>query len=486
MNRLSRRSFLKAIGLAAATTGCSTIINEQTQPGLPSVLRPIGGEARHPIAHLLNRATFGPRPGQIEAVTAQGREAWINQQLDYRAIDDGSVNLRLRRYDTLKFRARDLISFGPGNHWYARNELAVATMMRAIYSKRQLYEVMVGFWSDHFSVYQFKGDTALLKTVDDREAMRPHALGKFHDLLSASAHSPAMLIYLDNVRNSATMLNENYGREIMELHTLGVDGGYTEDDIKEVAKCFTGWTVNDNGEFTFNPDWHVIGEKRVLGEIIRSDDPKAEGERVIELLAGHRSTARYVCTKLVRRLVADEPPANIVSAAESTWNATSGDIPAVVRTILTHPEFDTAPPKLKRPFELVASLLRLTNAAYNGDTGLMTMLGDMGHRPFAWPTPDGYPDTAIEWTGNMLDRWNFALDVFAGDVPGVSVDSNALTAASGTDDLNGQVQFFGRLLLKRDLSPEDEAILLQFYNDSGADLTVMLGMLAASPAFQWR
>lgn len=487
MSKVSRRVFIQGIVGALAAAGCSSVIDQQTQPGLPDVLQPPSGANRHPIAHLLNRATFGPRPGQIEAVSAQRREAWIDQQLDYESIGMGDVNLRLRRYDTLKMYPRDLLGFfGETNRQYVRDELAVATLVRAVYSERQLYEVMVGFWTDHFSIHHYKENTAVLKTIDDREVIRPHALGQFGDLLRASAHSPAMLIYLDNVRNSAETLNENYAREIMELHTLGVDNGYTEADIPEVAKCFTGWTVNSRGEFTFIPEWHATGEKHVLGEIIRSDNPRAEGDRVLEILTNHPNTARYISSKLVRRFVADDPPESIVADCVQVWTATQGNIREIVRTILTHPEFDNAPPKLKRPFELLTSLLRVTNASYSGSRGLINRLEQMGHRPFGWATPDGYPDTAVEWTGNMLDRWNLGLEAFTSDLPGVGINVNALRNSVESSDTADVIRFFGRLFLKHDLSTTDETELLRFMDGVDGDLGMTLGLLSASPAFQWR
>ncbi|RMF79711.1 MAG: DUF1800 domain-containing protein [Chloroflexi bacterium] len=486
MNRLTRRAFLSAITLSAA--GCASAINSYTQPDLPSVVLPPTGVERDPVAHLLNRATYGPRPGQIARVRAIGRDSWLEQQLDYTSIDEDTVTLRLRRFDTLRMKPRDLLSFrSRADRRYVRDELAAMTLVRAVYSERQLYEVMVGFWSDHFNIYHFKGDTANLKTVDDREVIRPHALGNFGDMLRASAHSPAMLVYLDNVANEKSHPNENYAREIMELHTLGVDGGYTEHDIKEVARCFTGWSINERGEFIFISNWHDFDEKRVLGHIIRSDDGVSDGDRVLDILLEHPATPRFVCTKLVRRLVADDPPESIVDAAVRAWRGNNGDIAPVLRAIFTHPEFETAPPKLKRPYELLVSLLRVTNASYNGDNGAINRLDQLGHRPFGWPTPDGFPDTALEWTGNQLGRWNLMIDAFTGSLPGINIDVEALADVGRVhiDDVEA-LNYFGRLLLKRDLLPNEVMILRDVAETDTLQAREVLGLLAASPAFQWR
>lgn len=474
---LSRRAFLGSLVLGAA--GCSRIVDEVTQPDLPDNLNPPGGAERHPIAHLLNRAAYGATPGQIAEVERIGKAAWLAQQLDYKAISDFDIDLKLNRYDTLQLQNQDLMSFtGISNRRYVAYELAVSTLIRAVYSKRQLFEVMVGFWSDHFSIYHFKGDVYMLKTADDRDVIRRYALGTFGDLLRASAHSPAMLIYLDNILNEKSHPNENYAREIMELHTLGVDGGYTETDIQEVARCFTGWSVNGSGKFEFIPEWHDEGEKTVLGQTIRADDLKSDGDRVLDILLAHPSTARYVCTKLVRRIVADEPPPEVVEACIRTWQNTDASIPDILQTIFNHPLFDTAPLKLKRPFELLVSLLRATNARYNGATSLIDRLDRLGHRPFAWTTPDGYPDTAQEWSGNLVQRWNLCLDAISGAVDGVSINLDDLEAAGNTDDA---LAFFGRLFFKRDLTPEETSIFNQ-----QPDFITQLGLMVASPAFQWR
>lgn len=495
--KFSRRGFLGAALGLTATAGCSRVIDELAHEGLPDSLNPPGGNARHPIAHLLNRATYGPRPGQIEDVEKMGRTRWIDQQLDYRKIDDNRLDWRMRRYDSLNFIPRDLLSFA-GDADYIAGEVAQATLVRAVFSKRELYEVMVGFWSDHFSIYHFKDKVEFLKTADDRDVIRPHTLGRFRDLLRASAHSPAMLFYLDNTVNEKSAPNENYAREIMELHTLGVEGGYTEQDIKEVARCFTGWGMNDNGEFRFRADWHDDDPKIVLGQRIHNpNDGKQDGEDVIRLLAEHPNTMRYVSTKLVRRFVADDPPLEFVEACVQVWQATDGDMKAVVRSILTHPEFDQAPPKLKRPFELLTSILRATNANYNGDYDLIERLEDMGHRPFNWVTPDGYPDVAEAWRNNLYHYWKLELDAAQDNLPGTNIDIWHIADHVNVDDNDDDMlRFFGRLLLKRDLNDTELPALQTFMQESGRlnlrqdndrnRMQQTLSLLMGSPAFQWR
>ncbi|NDJ86551.1 MAG: DUF1800 domain-containing protein, partial [Chloroflexi bacterium] len=460
--RLSRRGFIGSLLGAAAISSCSRLIDELAHEGLPDSLSPPGGDTRHPIAHLLNRATYGPRPGQIEEVERMGRDRWLEEQLDFRSIDDTRCDWRLRRYDTLKMRPADVMSFDR-NRSYVAYELARATLVRAVFSRRELFEVMVGFWSDHFSIYQYKGQVAFLKTIDDREVIRRHAMGKFRDLLSASAHSPAMLHYLDNTVNEKSHPNENYAREIMELHTLGVDGGYTEHDIQEVARCFTGWTMTNSGEFQFREDWHDDGKKMVLGHEIPAGGGKRDGEQVIDILAQHPSTPTFVCTKLVRRFIADDPPPEYVDACVQTWQDTNGDIRLILRTLFNHPEFDNAPPKYKRPFTLLTSILRATNAQYTGDEELINRLDVMGHRPFFWQTPDGYPDTADIWANSRFQYWKLEIAAVHDRLPGVDIDLWAIADHVDVDrDAGKMLRFFGRLLLKRDLSSEEISVLETF------------------------
>lgn len=249
-----------------------------------------------------------------------GLAAWIEEQLAPEFIDDASADWSIRRFDVLELsagRLRDRADKLLDNYDASLvvNDFLQATLLRQIYSRRQLYEIMVEFWSDHFNISMQKGDCWFLKIVDDREVIRPHALGNFRDLLHASAHSPAMLVYLDNQANLKDAPNENYAREVMELHTLGVDGGYSQRDVMEMARCLTGWTVRDSfslGDFTFEEDLHDSGSKTILGTDIPPDG-QTEAETVLNLLAAHPATARHIATKLVRRFIADDPPAALVS-----------------------------------------------------------------------------------------------------------------------------------------------------------------------------
>jgi uncharacterized protein (DUF1800 family) len=487
MTQFTRRHFLQFIALGTVAAGCTPIVDNRLQPALPAAVNQIRTETATRIVHLLNRATFGATSGLVETANNQGIEAWLEQQFDYQALDDWQMALRLRRLDTLNMTAPDLLSFGrlPDKH-YVANQLAAAMLLQAIYSKRQLYEMLVHFWGDHFSIYHFKADTYTLKTVDDREVIRPHALGNFGAMLRASAHSPAMLFYLDNIVNEKSHPNENYAREIMELHTLGVDGGYTENDVLEVARCFTGWSVSDNGRFEYRPEWHDDGEKQVLGHTIAAGGGKSDGDHVLEILIEHPSTARYLATKLARRFVADEPSAPLVDDLTTTWRESHGDIITVMRRLFQHELFWNAPQKFKRPLELVISLLRVTNATYNGSPALVERLQTMGQRPFGFSTPDGYPDTANEWSGSLTPRWNFALDVVNNNQAGVTVPIQEWLRFGGNDPINT----LGQAMLQRDLTvAETQAISSVIGKSDGFnqnDTRTMLAMLLSSPAFQWR
>jgi uncharacterized protein (DUF1800 family) len=485
---LTRRIFIRiAAGLTAGTAlaGCSPQTLLQLEPELGDW----PGQASESTWRLLNRITFGPRPDERDRVATIGPAAFIEEQLAPDTLPAMATRprLALRRLESLHLDAPDLFDVEPE---VASTELQRAALLRAVYSPAQLVEAMIDFWSDHFSIAQTKGDCAWLKTIDDRDVIRPHALGNFHDLLYASAHSPAMLIYLDNQQNHAGNPNENYARELLELHTLSVDGGYTQTDVQEVARCLTGWTVKDHfyrGRFTFDPDHHDDGAKRVLGLDIPAGAKKRGGEQVIDMLAEHPATAHFIATKLVRRFVADDPPPQLVAQAARTFIETQGDIKAILRTILFSPQMlnleqEPVARKLKRPFEYIASALRALNATTDGGPALLTYLAEMGQPLFQWPTPDGFPDRAEAWLGTLFTRWRFALALANDNLPGTQLDLPALANAANARTRQERLNQFAILLLGYPLSPTITEQLLQ----SGHQDQTLLVALLGSPAFQWK
>jgi uncharacterized protein (DUF1800 family) len=362
------------------------------------------------ITHALNRLGYGPRPGDVERVRQMGLGRWIERQFEPGRIPDDRVEAALQAFPTLTMPVPELVRAYPEpdqkvlaklrsgqmtqeemramappekRPFRIAAELQAAKLTRAVLSERQLEEVMTDFWFNHFNVDARKGAVKWMVADYERTAIRPHALGKFRDLLFATARHPAMLFYLDNWMSTKADLvpvfgpnkgrkmglNENYAREIMELHTLGVDGGYTQEDVIEVARAFTGWSIErprEQGTFRFVPVAHDNGAKRVLGHALPAYGGEQDGVKVIDILSRHPSTAKFVATKLARRFVSDEPPPALVERAAKTFRDTDGDIRMVVVTIITSPEFFSAEAyraKIKTPLEIVASSVR----AVDGD-----------------------------------------------------------------------------------------------------------------------
>lgn len=376
------------------------------------------------VPHLLGRIGYGIAPRELALAESMGFEAWVDYQLDYEAIDDSELEAGLlESYSTLSMSAQELAEVSRSNDRGPRPEveLLAATLIRRIFSPRQLFERMVEFWGDHFSVFLFDGPVSYFKTLEDRSVMRVHALGSFADLLHADARSPAMLYYLDNFSNTVVGPNENYARELLELHTLGVDGGYSETDVKEVARCFTGWTISERSEevFTFAPELHDAGSKQVLGESIPAGGGIEDGERVLDILAAHPSTALFLSEKLCRRFVSDAPPPSLVDAVAQRFDETGGDIRETLRTVLLSAEFRAAKgAKYKRPADMLISMLRATDPFLAPGFGrlMFELIISLGHAPFTWTTPDGFPDDQQAWlsTSAQLSRWNFGLGVADG------------------------------------------------------------------------
>jgi uncharacterized protein (DUF1800 family) len=323
-------------------------------------------------------------------------------------------------------------------------DLSEAKLLRAIYSNRQLEAVLDDFWFNHFNVYLDKGADRYLVTAYEREAIRPNVLGKFRDLLEATAKSPAMLFYLDNwqsvgpnapqrgnQKKGARGLNENYGRELLELHTLGVDGGYTQKDVTEVARCFTGWTIADpqrGGTFVFNKRLHDAGEKTVLGVKIPAGGGMEDGEKVLDIVAHHASTARFLSKKLAQRFVADNPPESLVAKMAETFQKSGGDLRAVMQTMLESKEFWSVgayQSKVKTPLETVASAVRAVNGDVDYAFPLVNQIAQLGQPLYRKQEPTGYSNSSQEWlnSAGLLARMNFALQLSKNQIPGVKVES---------------------------------------------------------------
>ncbi len=582
------------------------------------------------ILHALNRLGFGPRPGDVERIRAMGLEKWVQLQLHPEKIDDSALAQRLERYPTLAMSSSQLLEEFPSPAMAARQmgitveeyrrriqeqrrvgeggavsqralaedprryrelrtpgritaELSMAKLTRAIYSERQLEEVLADFWFNHFNVFAGKGADRWLITSYERDAIRPHVLGRFRELLGATAQHPAMLFYLDNwlsadpkayerlqqelrqrrgqfqrrfgddlmrdprldsydpflnpggvndpqmTRRRALNqqrqqdmagnpqrpqqpfmrqrrgLNENYARELMELHTLGVDGGYTQQDIIEVARAFTGWTLRAprrDPEFYFEDRLHDPGEKIVLGQKIHYGGRK-DAEAVLDLLARHPNTAKFISAKLARRFVADVPPEALVARLAQTFQETGGDIRAVVERMIYSPEFWSRAAyrsKIKKPFELVASAARALGAEADVPLSLVAWTGRIGEPLYQCQPPTGYGDTAEAWvnTGALLNRLNFAIALAANRLRGVRADvTGQLHAVDPADAqavldravavfLAGQISDSTRATIEQQLA--DPQIRRAVLDDPVRDINTALvaGLVLGSPEFQRR
>jgi uncharacterized protein (DUF1800 family) len=390
-------------------------------------------------------------------------------------------------------------------------DLREAKLFRAIYSNRQLEEVLSDFWYNHFNVFDGKDRVRGMLPAYERDAIRPHVLGKFKDLLLATARHPAMLYYLDNWQSmigdvyqigpfapgpfpppqffgqrQAHGLNENYGRELLELHTLGVNGGYTQADVIAVARCFTGWTIrlpNQKPEFAFASFMHDNEEKTVLGHKIPAGGGEQDGLQVIDILVHHPSTARFISTKLARHFVADDPPAALIDRMARTFTKTDGDLRAVLETMFTSREFFSEgawESKIKSPLEMVVSATRALDAKTLDTYALVQKVSDMGEPLYSKETPNGYKDTGDAWlsTAGVISRIGFAGALVDDKVPGVEVDNSRLT---GKDAVT-----ISRELLNRDPSEQTLAAIEQGLQGKHPTPGLIAGLVISSPEFQRR
>ena len=498
------------------------------------------------IVHALSRLTFGPRPADVAHVKALRLTSWIDGQLEPQRLDDRAAEHALAALPTLTMSIAELqrqyprpkAAEKPADPQMAPRalydrpppenrpirivaEMQAARLVRAIESERQLQEVMVDFWFNHFNVHAAKGEVKWYVTSYERDVIRPHALGRFGDLLRGTATHPAMLFYLDNWlstradftvrfgpnRGKRAGLNENYARELMELHTLGVDGGYTQQDVTEVARAFTGWTIDHPREaarFVFRPALHDRGTKTILGTRLPAGGGQDDGERVLAMLLRHPATARFIATKLVRRFVSDDPPPALVERVAATFRATDGDVRSMLRTIIAAPEFwapDARRAKIKKPFEYVASAVRAVDGHVDARAGfrLARSAAEMGEGLFGAQPPTGYPDRAEAWVnaGALLARMNFALALTQRRLPGVAVDLSPFAIDRAAPEVT-----LDRLLLSLlhgEATPQTRAVLTaqlanpeikrQTVDDRGpadTDVEKLAALVIGSPEFQRR
>jgi uncharacterized protein (DUF1800 family) len=390
------------------------------------------------------------------------------------------------------------------------DDLKEGKIYRALYSNRQLEEVLVDFWFNHFNAYEAKASVRPLLTSYERDAIRPHVLGHFKDLLLATARHPAMLYYLDNwesvspevfsigpfaepveamarqISRRAHGLNENYGRELMELHTLGVKGGQTQQDVIAVARCFTGWTIrkpDTDAEFVFAPFMHDSGEKVVLGHKIPAGGGEQDGLQVIDILAHHPATARFISTKLAQRFVADDPPQSLVDRMAQTFSKTDGDLRAVMQTMFSSPEFFSEgawQAKIKSPLEMVVSAIRASGAEVTDTYALAQRIGDLGEPLYGKQDPNGYPDTGEAWlsTSSLFGRINFAASLMSGQIAGIKVDGARL---DGKD-----AAAITRELLGAGASPQTREAIEKGLEGKEPTARFIAGLVMGSPDFQKR
>ncbi|MFO0984349.1 MAG: DUF1800 domain-containing protein [Planctomycetota bacterium] len=443
------------------------------------------------VLRFLQRATYGTRPGDLERAMTIGLDACLEEQFELAKGPD-DIDQLIGPTPTYRLPHRELLLEADGAQ--VTHEFYAATVGRALYSPRQLYETMVEFWSDHFYIFMRHHSLLVpLKVIDDREVIRPHALGNFRDLLFASAHSPAMLAYLSNVLNGKHLPNENYAREMLELHTLGVDSDYSQDDVEQMARVLTGWSARlvdrgheSYGKFFFDERMHDRGRKRVLQLNLREGRGHEELLDVLERLARHPHTARNVARKLVRRFVSDQPPAELVDRVAGTFLATGGDIKSMLRCLFSSEEFASAPAKLKRPTKFAVSALRALGCAPDRHLidFVLTWLMPLGQPPFQWRLPNGYPDVATPYYATLYARWNFAFALLDGRL--AQVDAALARLLEHSD---GSVATLASTLLHSELPAALERKLTELLpahrEHSGPAWRDVAMILLTSPRFQW-
>jgi len=518
------------------------------------------------ILHALNRLGYGPRPGDLERVKQMGLENWIERQLHPEKLDEPILQARLSRLPAANLNSQALLAEYPQPDTAAKrlgitvdeyrkqmdaeahppqgvrpkpsklpqealNQLQQAKALRAIYSERQLQEQLTDFWFNHFNVFANKDLDLWLLASYENDVIRSHVFGRFRDLLEASAKSPAMLFYLDNYlsadpqaakrlrshpeklrgRQYASLppvgnrgLNENYGRELMELHTLGVDAGYTQQDVIEVARCFTGWTIRNartKPEFAFDDRVHDPRPKNVLGKKIHAGGIR-DGEQVLDLLARDLHTAHHLALELAQHFVSDNPPAALVDRMAVAFRKTGGDLREVMRAMVYSPEFwsrSAYRAKIKTPFELVVSTTRALGTDVDTALPLVNWITRIGEPLYQCLPPTGYSDKASAWVnaGALLNRLNFALALAGNHVAGSEVQIAPLLGAEAETDpyqaleravnlfLAGQMSATTRSTLEKQ-SADPQIVQIKSGTTTQVNLGTITGLVLGTPEFQQR
>jgi uncharacterized protein (DUF1800 family) len=522
---------------------CLSIVGAQHAAPLQSPTPATALTPRDSAFHALNRLAYGPRPGEVPRVAAEGVMRWIDRQLSVDGIDDHGLAERERQFQVLEYDRGDLAAMYTAAQRERRErklaaapdtmadkdaaspiaqrgrrlagEFADLAVVRAALSERQLYEIMVDFWTNHFNVYFAKGADRFLTPDYIEHTIRPRAMGKFADLLIATAKSPAMLFYLDNwesvapgtsppfprsarrrggqgVRPMPKGINENYARELLELHTLGVDGGYTQQDVIDVARIFTGWSIErpqQGGDFEFH-DWaHDRGDKQVLGVRFDGGHNMDEGIRLLKLLASDPATMHHVSRKLCQRFVSDDPPDGCVDDAVAAWKRSGGDMRDVLRAIFHGPDFwaaENVRAKVKTPLEFVVSAARAVDAQPDTSPRLAQVVARLGEPLYLHVAPDGYPERETAWvnSGALLDRMNAAVALAAGKLQGVTVALDSIVSAGGAEELIGVVN---EKILGGTMSENTKQVLrreLAGISDPMQARALAVGLAIGGPEFQ--
>ncbi len=503
---------LAAAAATGAAAGCRDLRREAQRltGSSPPVFTPLPPDpAAADALHVLNRIGAGPRPGDVSQVAAMGPHAWIEEQLADKIDESPAVAWRVNTLDTVQMATEAPDALYSIDYGQLQRELSQAALLRMVYSRHQLRETLADFWTNHFNIFALKNEGSSLIPTDTERVIRPHVLGSFHEMLTASSRSPAMLAYLDNNQNrrrgDGGGPNENYARELMELHTVGVHSGYTIRDIQAVARCFTGHAVMvrwRRGEYSFDANQHDNGMKHIA--FLDLTVPAGGGERdagmVLERLAAHPATAHFVASKLARRFIGSSPEP-LVARAAAAFLRSGSDIRSTLRPILLDADGllsrGARTPLWKRPLDMVASALRAVGADTDCGEPIQRHLAAIGQPLYKWPMPDGFPDRATAWTGSLLPRWNFALALAGNAIPGTRVEIwRALEGAHLVTD-GERIDALIAAFAGRHAHAADAEFLRQSLGKHAANaraaglpesdlLAEASGLLLASPLFQTR